>query len=350
MQTVHPCIDVRDLRIDPPLLLAPMEGLTHSPFRRIVAGFGAVGLFSTEMLSAKRLPTESPTVSPYLIRTAAERPLSYQLLFSTIQELAPAIEALHKLAPDAIDLNMGCPAPAVRKFGAGITLMERPEEVRAMVAEARRLTTLPLSAKIRIGSELDEGKLLSFCTMLEDEGVDMLTIHARLKQEPLDRRPRWECLAAVKERIRIPLIANGGIFSVEDAEKCLRISGADGLMLGRGAVTRPWLFAEIARRVYGSPCPAPVVSLPALYEEFIDLLTQSFRPEHWLGRLKQFTPYFTKNYPFGHHLAMVVRTCESVEEVRERAARFFASAGDGPRYATDSDSPKSPSRSLPIPS
>ena len=142
-------IKIRELQIDPPLLLAPMEGLTHSAFRQLVSGFGAAGLLSTEMLSAKRLPVENPGISPYLIRTASERPLSYQIVFSTVQELAPAIEALHKVKADAIDLNMGCPAPSVGRFGGGISLMERPEEVRAMVAEARRLTRLPLSAKIR---------------------------------------------------------------------------------------------------------------------------------------------------------------------------------------------------------
>lgn len=110
------------------------------------------------MLSAKRLPSESPRVSPYLIRTVLEKPLSYQLLISTAGEMAPAIDVLHKLKADAIDLNMGCPAPAVGKFGAGIRLMEQPEEVRRMVAEARKLTPLPLTAKIRLGIELDEHK------------------------------------------------------------------------------------------------------------------------------------------------------------------------------------------------
>ena len=151
-------IQVRNLQINPPLILAPMAGLTHSALRQIIFGFGGVGLLSTEMLSAKRLPSESPRVSPYLIRTVLEKPLSYQLLISTAGEMAPAIDVLHKLKADAIDLNMGCPAPVVGKFGAGIMLMEQPEEVRRMVAEARKLTPLPLTAKIRLGIELDEQK------------------------------------------------------------------------------------------------------------------------------------------------------------------------------------------------
>jgi nifR3 family TIM-barrel protein len=323
MKTLLRKIRVRNLTIDPPLLLAPMAGLTHSALRQIIAGFGGAGLLSTEMLGAKRLPTESPRVSPYLVRTPSEKPLSYQLLFAAAGELAPAIEALHRLKADAIDLNMGCPAPAVDKIGAGAGLMEQPEEVRRMVAEARKLTPLPLTAKIRIGVELDERKLRSFCAMLEGEGIDMLSIHARLKNESFARRPRWECIAKVKEWLSIPVIANGGIFSVQDAENCLRVSGADGLMLGRGAAIKPWLFAEIAREVCGSEIAEPTVSLPAMYGAFIDHLCGLFRLEHRLGRLKEFTHYFARNYQFGHHLASRVQASASVDEARERAALFF---------------------------
>lgn len=305
------------------MILAPMEGLTHSALRQIISGFGGVGLLSTEMLSAKRLPTESPRVSPYLIRTASEKPLSYQLLTSTPAELAPAIDALHELKADAIDLNMGCPAPAVGKFGAGVSLMEQPENVRQIVAEARKRTQLPLTAKIRLGSELNDRKLKTFCTMLEDEGIDMLSVHARLKQESFDRKPRWERIAMIKDRIKVPVIANGGIFSVEDAKQCLRVSRADGLMLGRGAVIKPWLFAEISRDLFGCDIAEPAVSLPAMYGAFIDLLCELFRPEYRLGRLKQFTHYFARNYKFGHHLASRVQSSVSVDEVRERAEAFF---------------------------
>ena len=128
MLTPRKPIQIRGLVIDPPLLLAPMAGLTHSALRQIMSGFGGVGLLSTEMLSARRLPTENPGISPYLIRASSERPLSYQLLTSTPGELGRAIDVLHACKADAVDLNMGCPAPAVGQFGAGISLMEQPAE------------------------------------------------------------------------------------------------------------------------------------------------------------------------------------------------------------------------------
>ncbi len=323
MQNLRQHIQVRDLKIEPPILLAPMAGLTHSVLRQIMSGFGGVGLLSTEMLGAKRVPVENPAVSPWLFRTESEKPLSYQLLVAAAGEMAPALEALHNLKADAVDLNMGCPAPAVGRIGAGIRLMEQPEEVRRIVAEARKRTHLPLTAKIRLGVELDEGKLKSFCTMLEDEGIDMLSVHARLKKESFARSPRWEYLARIKDWLKIPVIANGGIFSVQDAEQCLSVSNADGLMLGRGAAIKPWLFAEIARAVYGCPIAKPTVSLPLVYVRFVDLLVEHFRPEYRLGRLKEFTHYFARNYVFGHHLASRIQSSRSVEEARERAALFF---------------------------
>ena len=319
---LHP-VKVRHLTLDPPLLLAPMAGLTHSALRQIFSGFGGVGLLSTEMLSAIRLPTENPTASPCLIRTAAERPLSYQLLVSTDREVGPAIDALHKLQADAIDLNMGCPVRSIRRRGAGSALMEQPENVCRIVAEARQRTSLPLTAKIRLGVELDEEALKTFCTMLEDEGIDMLSVHARLKRESFGRNPRWEWIARIKKWVRIPVIANGGIFSVEDAADCLRVSGADGLMLGRGAVVKPWLFAHIAHRVYGCKIPEQSVHLPSVYDSFIDLINNLFRPERRLGRLKKFTHYFGQNYKFSHHLISRVQNSKTVDEAREKAALFF---------------------------
>ncbi len=290
VQTQPQAIQIRNLLIDPPLLLAPMAGLTHSALRRIIIGFGGVGLLSTEMLSAKRLPTENPHISPYLIRTERESPLSYQLLTSTDKEIGRAIDALHALNADAVDLNMGCPSSSVSKLGAGVMLMEQPDEARRIVAEARKRTSLPLSAKIRLGSDSDSRKLKTFCSMLEDEGVDMLTVHARFKHESFSRRPRWAYIAEIKESVKIPVIANGGVFSVEDAETCLRVSRADGLMLGRGAVIRPWLFAEIARTVFGGDITEPAVSLTDVYAAFFRRSERELSPRVPLTQTKGIYP------------------------------------------------------------
>ncbi len=309
-----------------------MAGLTHSALRRLVVELGGVGLLTTEMLSAARLPSESAQISPYLIRTPIETPLCYQVLLGRVEEVAPAFAALHRLGADAIDLNLGCPAPNVRRIGGGGSLRERPEFTRQLVAEARRCTTLPLSAKIRLGPAADGDELKEFCRMLEGEGVELITVHARLSGEKFCRKPRWERIAQVKEWVKVPVIANGGIGSVADARQCLAVSGADGLMIGRAAAQRPWLFAKIAREVYGCEGAPLALSWPAVYARFVAHLTENFPPERRLGRLKEFTHYFARNYPFGLRLASAVQSSDTMAIAMERAAAFFVrndpAAGD----------------------
>ena len=317
-------LQVRNLTITPPLLLAPMAGVTHSALRTLLLNFGGVGLLSTEMLSARRLPGENANVSPYLIRTQVENPLSYQLFVTTHDEVSPAIDALHRFGADAIDLNLGCPAPKVRSAGGGSRLMDDANTIRKIIAAVRNATQLPMSAKIRLGEELNKNKLRDLCRMMEGEGIDMLSVHARLRKESFQRKPRWEWVGFVKEWISIPVIANGSIFSAEDAKACLKISNADGLMIGRAAPEKPWIFAEIAREIYGIEIPRKEVVLPHVYRQMMEGLCARFRPERRLGRLKEFTHYFARNYLFGHHLASAVQSSRSFDEAWQRASIFFA--------------------------
>ena len=316
-------LKIKDKKLRVPLLLAPMAGLTHSALRTLLLDFGGVGMLSTEMLSARKLPAENPCVSPYLVRTPLESPLSYQLLVTDVEQIAPAIAALHRLSADVVDLNLGCPAPRVRKTGGGSLLMDNPDKVRAIIRTARSLTDLPLTAKIRLGERLDEATLYDFCLMLQEEGIDLLTIHARLRGESFGRKPRWQWVGKVKDRLDIPVVANGGIFSVKDAARCLEQSGADGLMIGRAAPQKPWLFAEIAREIYGVSVDECQINLPWIYGRFALGLAR-FRPERRLGRLKEFTHYFALNYAFGHHLAMAVQKSSTLCMAWQQAFEFFS--------------------------
>ena len=321
-------MNIRSLTIWPPLLLAPMAGLTHSALRTTLLHYGGVGLLSTEMLSASRLPAENERLSPYLMRTASERPLSYQLLVAGEEQVPAAISKLQSLGADCVDLNLGCPAPRVRRMGGGSCLMDDPSRVRRIVARCRRETTGPVSAKIRLGERFDAASLRDFCVMLADQGLDMLIVHARLRRESFTRRPHWDWVGRIKQWVDIPVVANGGIDSVEAARLCLHQSGADGLMIGRAAATTPWIFAEIAHMVYGAEIPGAEVTLPGLYATFVEAL-QRFPPERRLGRLKEFTHYFAKNYFFGHHLAAGVQSSQTFAEARSRAEAFFAANDDG---------------------
>lgn len=310
----------------PPLALAPMVGLSHSALRILILELGGIGLFFSEMMSVKRLPTENEIISPFLCRTPEEKPFFYQIFAGPDQDIIPAVERLHSLNAQGIDLNLGCPAPSLRKLGAGS--FTPPDVVCKTIRTLRAATHLPISAKIRLGSTLDENRLLDFCKMLEQEGLDLLTVHGRLQGEKFCRHPRWDWIGKVKNAVQIPVIANGGIFSVDDAKRCLELSNADGLMLGRGAVCKPWLFANIAKDVYSFDSPA-IPDMKNVYFRFIELLKERFFPERRLGRLKQFTHYYSSNYPFGHHLASGIQNSKTLEDAVDTAKQFFDTVKGG---------------------
>ena len=316
-------ITLRGLVINPPLALAPMVGLSHTALRSLTKQLGGVGLLFTEMLSAKRLPDENPDVSPYLKKSREESPLFYQIYTNQNYLLEPAIEKLEKLGASGVDLNLGCPAPKLKKIGAGQFLLDDKDAAMNILARIRQMTELPVSVKIRIGKEPNRNKLLEFCRMLEGAGVDLITIHARLYGEKFCRRPRWGLLEPVISKVEIPVLVNGGIFTVADAEKCLQESGAAGLMIGRGAVERPWLFREIAEKTYGIKPHGEQLNKESVYHLFLSLLKERLSPERRLGRLKQFTHYYAKNFGFGHRFAYDIQCSRSIGEAERKAKIFF---------------------------
>ncbi|MCP3899544.1 MAG: tRNA-dihydrouridine synthase family protein [Desulfobacteraceae bacterium] len=301
-----------------------MVGLSHSALRSLILELGGAGIFFTEMLSAKRIPNENQKVSPFLIRSPEEYPLFYQLFLVDDINIELVVDKLTAFGAQGIDINLGCPAPKLKKIGAGCYLAKRPNIVKKIISKVRKHTDLPLSVKIRLGETLDESSLYQFCDMLESEGIDFLTMHGRLYGEKFCRRPRWDWIGKVKKRLEIPVFANGGIFSIEDAKRCLELSGADGLMVGRGAVINPWLLAEIANNVYGLNIKKNIMQREGIYMRFVELLNMRFREERRLGRLKQFTHYFAGTYKFGHHLASEVQGSSTMFEAEKRAQDFFA--------------------------
>ncbi len=316
-------LSIRKLQIFPPVALAPMVGLSHAALRILVQREGGAGLYFTEMLAAKRLPHENETSSSLLLRGENDRPLVYQIFLFSEKQVGPAIDKLHQLGADGVDINMGCPAPMLRKQGAGDSLVDNKELMIKIMKDIRQRTNLPVSVKIRLGHQGGKEKNVTFCRSLEDQGIDFLTIHARMNGEKFCRKPRWSAISKIKSSLSIPVFANGGIFSVKDAKRCLEESGADGLMIGRGAVIRPWLFAEISSEIYGYRSEFEPTSRPDLYYRFYNILKDKFREERRLGRLKQFTHYFSRSYQFGHHLDTSVQASATFEKALENATVFF---------------------------
>ena len=316
-------LHLRDLRIAPPLFLAPMTGLSHSAFRQLVAKFGGCGLFYTEMLSARALPFEAPAASSWLARGPRERPIIYQLLVSHPEEVSPALATIHACGADGIDINMGCTAALIIKRGGGIALMREPARARAIVNAARRGTRLPLLAKVRLGWSLDWESFSDFCTMLQDGGVDAVVVHPRLKEDRLRRPARWDYIARTKELLRIPVIGNGDVESPAGAARMFQQTGCDAVMIGRAAVRQPWLFRDVAAALYGDTAIPPAPDPPAVFRDFLSLLDATLPAEYRLPLLRHFVVYFAQNYTFGHTLWRLVHNAKSVAEAAAHGDAFF---------------------------
>lgn len=314
---------LRDLQVDPPLVLAPMAGLSHSAFRQLVADFGGCGLFYTEMLSARALPFEAPESSPWLARGNRERPIIYQLLISQPEELPAALATIQACGANGIDINMGCTAAVIIKRGGGIALMRESARARALVESARRATNLPLLAKVRLGWTLEWPSFSRFCLMLQDSGVDALVLHPRLKEDRLKRPARWEYIARTKELLSIPVIGNGDVDSPEAAARMFLQTGCDAVMVGRAVVRHPWLFRDIAASLWENSPIQPAPDPPDVFRRFLSLLNTTLPAEYRLPLLRHFTVYFAQNYAFAHTLWRLVHNAESVAEAAARADAFF---------------------------
>ena len=292
-----------------------MEGLLDHGLRDILTRTGGVDRCVSEFIriTDQLLPARSFTrVVPELLRgsrTRAGVPVRPQLLGSDPVCVAENAARLAELAPAGIDLNFGCPAKTVNRHRGGAVLLNEPELVHAIVAAVRRAVPadVPVSAKMRLGVD-DEARLLDCAHAIDSAGASELAVHARTKAHGYRPPAYWESIAQVKEAVRLPVIANGDIWSMADAARCRQVTGCDALMLGRGMVRRPGLALAIARAgvdefdASASYSDAAVAVLP--WRRVVPLLADFWRDvcgrverRHRAGRLKQWLNYLRVAYP-----------------------------------------------------
>jgi tRNA-dihydrouridine synthase B len=231
-------------RLDGRAVLAPLAGITDSAFRLICRTRGAAIVWS-EMLAAEALARNHGKTLRMAAFREEERPVVLQLFGTRPQAFADAIARLEPLAPDGFDLNFGCPAPKIVKHGGGSALLKEPETVRAIARAAVGATSRPVLAKIRSGWEVGSENAVDIAKTLEQCGIAAITVHGRTKTQMFAGKADWTVIAQVKRAVDVPVIGNGDVTSGADARRMIGQTGCDLVMVGRGALGNPWLFAEI---------------------------------------------------------------------------------------------------------
>ena len=247
-------MQIENIKLETPLVLAPMAGITDLPFRLICRRLGC-GMTVSEMVSAKGLLYKNVKTTEMLKIDEGERPTAIQLFGSVPQELAQAAKMVEASGADIIDLNMGCPVVKIVNNGEGSALMKNPQLAYEILAAMVDAVQIPVTVKFRAGWDDDNRNAVEIALAAERAGVAAVAVHGRTRKQFYEGKADWNIIRDVKQAVKIPVFGNGDVFTVEDGQNMLKETGCDGLMIGRGADGNPWLFSRLRAVLAGEPDP-----------------------------------------------------------------------------------------------
>jgi tRNA-dihydrouridine synthase B len=306
------------------LFVAPMAGITDRPFRRLARRFGAA-LAVSEMVSARPELRESRKTRLRLDHAGEPGPVSVQIAGADPQMLADAARLNVAGGADIIDINMGCPAKKVCNVHAGSALLEDEALVARILEAVVAAVDVPVTLKIRTGPAPERRNALRIARIAEAAGVQALAIHGRTRACAFGGQAEYESIAEVKSRVRIPVIANGDVHTPEDAKRVLEATGADGVMVGRAAQGRPWLFREIAHYLATGErlAPPPAREIGAVLVEHLDGLYDLYGGEHGARVARKHIGWTVRALPGGEALRSSVNGLQIADAQRAAVNDYF---------------------------
>jgi nifR3 family TIM-barrel protein len=281
-------LKIGNLHLKHRTILAPMASLTDIVFRRLVDEIGGVGLMVTELISAEGLRKKQNRTLSMIRSFDFNTPQFIQLYGSEPEPFTEAVKYIEAETDfSGIDINMGCPVRKIIEKRAGAALLKDPKKNGEICRKVRKVISLPFTVKIRLGYE--EENVFEILKVLENEGVDAVTVHFRLKTDGYSSEARWEYAGRIKERSGLKIIGNGNILNRKEALE--RLNLVDGIMIGRGALSNPFIFAEIQDERPG------LEDKKEITERIITLVEEYYSPELRLHRIKAFTKYLALDKP-----------------------------------------------------
>ena len=317
-------IQIGPVRVETPVILAPMTGVTDMPFRRVVKRYGA-GLTVTEMIASQAAIRETRQSLQKMAWDPNEEPVSMQLAGCSPTEMADAAKLNEDRGAAIIDINMGCPVKKVVNGDAGSALMRDLPLAAAIIDATVNAVQVPVTLKMRMGWDHASLNAPELAKIAEDLGVKMITVHGRTRNQMYKGEADWAFVRKVKDAVAIPVIVNGDICSIEDAATALALSGADGLMIGRGAYGKPWLIGQVMHWWrHGTELPEPSLDQQyALILEHYDAMLAHYGIETGVKMGRKHLGWYTKGLSGSAEFRNKVNFIDDVAAVKGFLRAFY---------------------------
>ncbi|MDM8514624.1 tRNA dihydrouridine synthase DusB [Desulfobacterales bacterium HSG16] len=323
---------IGSVTIDNHTVMAPLAGITNLPFRLLVKKSGC-GLVCTEMISAHGLFYDSRKTFKMLESDPFEKPVSVQIFGSDPEIMAGAAVIAASCGADILDVNFGCSVRKILKTGSGSALMKNPGQASALLSAIRKAISIPLTIKIRSGWDASGNQAVEIAKIAESCGVDAIAVHPRTATQGFRGKADWSIIEAVKKEVNIPVIGNGDIENPEDALKMTAMTGCDGVMVGRAAIGKPWIFSRILSLSRGEVCEQEDFSLHfKAMIRYLDASVKYIGEVHACRMMRSRLGWFVKGLPCSSRFRESIKRIDTHDTALDIIYRYMESIGIDPEH------------------